>query len=327
MKLAGIIVCVGIATGCGRAPDRSPGVGSGSAGSAQPSTATNLAKSPPPAPPAKPRQPVDDLIDAADQMLFVSVALDYRRPMQGWPYDREPVRKAFYQACKAGDPRSCWMVREVERGLQDPKPLPYEADAVARIVESCRAGDRLSCSAMAPGDLQDIDVLPGHYARNQDCAAFSTCNLDGLSRECRDGYADSCVKLRELQPIDRDRTAVTEAAKRLTDEGCHAGIVRDCRSAARLFGDAANEADRAKLVSVREQLCTIGLVCSELGHLYLQKDPERAQIALERDCQLNGACEDVWRAYTSHPPAIREPVPGRAAKLRSWACKVDKTCW
>lgn len=285
-----------------------------------------------PAGPVKRSGPADALVAKAEQLLVASVALDERRPLLDAPYDREPVRRAFYEACRAGDVRSCWMVREVENRNPKAKPQLYEQDAVARVMDHCRGGDRLSCYALRDDDFHDIDVLPGHYARNVECRlSDGACDLDGLARECRAGSGPSCVLLLQRRG-GPDRASILADARRFTSEACRAGIMRDCELIPELF---PADADRAERIVAADLDCTIGMAsCVDLGKLYLSTDPAKAQEALERACQFVGAwsdpalqCEDLWRGYTAKPPVLREPTPGRAAQLRDWLCKTEGACW
>ena len=291
---------------------------------------------------ATPRRPVDDLVDKAEKLLTASVAIDYQRPMSATMPVREPVREAFYDACRAGDHRSCWMVREVQtaeavdRAQQGVRPPLYESDAIARTIENCRQGDRLSCSALYPGDVPKADDLPGHAGRSEGCRNYhGACDMAALARECSADYAASCVALRKRQSLDADRTALTAAARRLTREGCHAGILRDCEDAAMLYRDDLDSEQYAEEIFAREQICTISLSwCDKLGELYLPGDADKAAVAFERECQFSPnmmerarPCSDVWRKYTASRSPLREPVPGRAAQLRDWACKKYHTCW
>lgn len=120
-----------------------------------------------------------DLAREADRMLTASVPIDYTRPMSGPPLDRSAVRDMYWRACEAGDPRSCWMVREVGDNVTQRENL------LQRVAENCRRGDAMSCRS-----------LDARWQRSQHASPLSA---DHLREGCSNGLMSDCEGL-QLSP-------------------------------------------------------------------------------------------------------------------------------
>jgi hypothetical protein len=284
---------------------------------------------------AVPSPSTQQMVAAAEQALAVSVPLDYRRPLLAASLDRTPVRKLFFDACRAGDRRSCWMVDQIadpaHHHLQG-----YEVAAAELVRAHCRTGDLMSCRAM-PGSTEAVhDELPGWTNRWLPCS-HDGCDTAPLKNDCQAGFPNSCVWLSYQDRGVADSIAASEATVRLTHAGCAAGIVEECEM---LYG--VNGGDSLELLSMSpdppqlaerrfgaERACALSLVlCNELGVSLLRSDADRdaARDVLERACQYTANptrqkkyCEMLWFAYTGDGHArLLEPVPGRAIALKAW---------
>jgi hypothetical protein len=257
------------------------------------------------------------LVARAEQALLDSMRLDYQRPFTSDRYDREPVRERFFQACRAGDHRSCWMVDTVVNRAHSPVHA-YEAEAQAIVRSNCGAGDMLSCRAVEPNLDGLPDGLPGQLGRTFACKFDEpACDVAGLRRECHAGFPESCFFLMYRVTPPDDRVELAATALQLTRDGCRVGIPGECELWRSLQDDGLVTSSPGDRVVVLDQLCTLALSsCKDLGALYLREDLSRARDALERACQLVGyeefraeECLPIWRLYTDPASGIAEPVP------------------
>lgn len=275
------------------------------------------------------------LAKAADQALEDSVRLDYRRPELNSPVQRDNVRKAYWEACQAGDHRSCWTAQNI-RDLR-PVEQQFLPDAQALIRSACQAGDLMSCRTITDGPWiarhwESAKVAAGSGS-DAPCPAGDTCAMLELRRECELGFPNSCQKLALSSPPDE--RALRVMTTRLTRAGCKAGIVDECHT---LFSSANERSDMtdadyveisADLVLSGNMLCALWFEhCEDVWRAYRSTDLKKARDALERSCQLTAlrtdqleSCSFLTDSYTDETKTLErlpEPAPGRGKELSTW---------
>jgi hypothetical protein len=315
-------VVVVVAVGCStRSPDPQPRAGSAKVVAPAPSPAAA------PEPPA--RDPAKGLAAKADQALADNLKLDDTRPFADVAIDRdrEPVRTLYFQACQAGDHRSCWMAMELAVSMG-----ADAREAEAKVKDHCRAGDVMSCRALEL--YSSVDGDPAHVKAAVECEAGRSCDRAALRRECKAGYPIDCVAVVTHDERAPDQNEFAAIGRKLARDGCKLSVLEECNSL-KLLSAKDDPQTRADYLSALEQTCTIGLSgCKELARAYLGADAAKARDAYERSCRfeiasepVSGGCELLWRAYTDPGSGITEPVPGHAKQLHDWACTQHKKCW
>lgn len=252
--------------------------------------------------------------------------LSYELPFAPVPVDHE-ARDRFLAVCDDGDTAACWRAAM----LEDWDPA---GKARALVVEHCRAGDLPSCRAL-PLSRYGFESLPGRGGRDDSCRDPSVhgpgCDFALLSRECRAGFSQSCVRLRGA-PDSEERTALLGHSPPIARAGCELGIENECNALVELD----KSADAVELT--RATLCPFRLfACQGVSEIYRQRhDRPRARDAAELLCQygIDGGtresdrvarfsiCLDLASDYDLR--VYPEPVPGRREALVAWVCADEK---
>lgn len=280
------------------------------------------------------------LATAADRALADSVRLDYRRPETDGGLQRDNVRQLFWDACQAGDHRSCWLSSEVrDQGAAKEQVAPAP-DSILR--QACQSGDVMSCRAIHDGAfIMRHRVGAGSAERASPCPAGDVCPMEDARKECALGFPESCRSAINGSPRPPDAAELASKAARLEREGCKAGLIDEC---AGLFfatssvvangglgmdGDVDLVQARADYVLAGETLCTLTLRnCEKLSQAYGETDLTKARDAMERTCQFHAlaktrvdACAGLAVRYESEANGViswPEPVPGRRKALQAW---------
>jgi len=247
------------------------------------------------------------LVQRADEAFATFQKPDYGRPLVQGPDISRRVGSLYWEACRAGDKRSCWLA----------DVLAHSEQTEVAVRGNCLAGDLMNCRALELYATSELDKrLRGWAGRTRVCRT-PECR-EATRSECADGFPVSCWNLSQ----DGEPKAL-ERATHLALEGCRAGLLVECRLLQRTGSITAS-------LFAHERLCTLALEqCRSFSEYDYPDHPEGIRDALERGCQFGTGEERefscgmvVYSGYLEGK--YPEPVPGRALALGEWYCRLKE---
>lgn len=236
------------------------------------------------------------LVRQADEAFAALLILDYRRPFLREPDVAQRASDLYFEVCRAGDHRSCWLSAAIR---------PSER-AAAMLRQNCRAGDVMSCRSLRRAG----DEAPDQSLRGW--AGFAQCDAEDcrgtLQQECDAGFPMSCWVLvpRKAYFEEELKHPLYVRGRRLALEGCRAGLIAECQL---MVGKGVRDPAEIQLCRLSMKKCS-GLIdqrWNEYGCQYGTGEDQRH------------SCDHAVMGYLEgrHP----EPVPGRTRALIEWICR------
>ncbi len=302
---------------------------------------------------------VATLVANAERELAASFMLDYRAPRDRESHSalRRRASEFFYQACKRGDPSSCWRYAAIGG---------HNNEIAMEAARHCLAGHRMSCRALASYDLlfsfdyehkfSEIQRMC-HAGLIAACVRASIATLSDrpaehrqwLQKACDLGGSASCQEAADFdKEAGKPENEVEALYARALDHArveCDWGYARSClRLKASQQGSRERVEETAlvgcrsgfsedcsifRLLDLRPEMrahglakgCSLGKgnLCEELARL--RTDPIEERDAREHGCQFGWkpSCLRLVRQY--YWKELPEPVPGRGADLADYLCK------
>lgn len=224
--------------------------------------------------------------EEANRVLHDDAPLDYKRPLDGKPWNRSATTQLFHDNCKAGDKQAC--IVEAELVPRDARAAVY-----AIIGEHCRAGDRMSCRALPRHDSDDDKAL---------------------RKDCDAGFPGACIELAANEPSDAD--AISRRAQELAKQGCAAGIALECGM---VIGDIRSA---QRLCDLQRVECEALGILYERQHDLIHAREERERACQYRGHDP-WSCIGLGNDYLDHK--LEEPIPGRGQALLDYGCREAAT--
>lgn len=265
-------------------------------------------------PVATPTMTIEELGARGEVELRSDAPMNLALP-DGRAHKRDHATTALLRACRAGHPPSCGTL------LQMASTDAALEVALDLIVARCERGDLWSCRSIPPLSRHPRIQQPlrGDVGRllYQRPRRPSADEMPALRDECRDGFAYSCLALAERAEDPAERDAARRALSTAAREGCHRHVTDDCD----LVDSTAPQDDR---LAAAEWICQVRHhECHRLGALLLEHGRiDDARTAYERACEYAVApdrCLELAQLYRRG--TLKEPVPGRAARIEQVACR------